>query len=146
MITTTLGWEIDDIQETRTPIISQVRRETPFVTIEPGQVAGCFHTAVAYRRRNPVITLIHPQQVRPHLEGGETGDMIEIVGIPHIRLSGSPEIPGGQGTIALAVNMIPRVLTASPGLHTMADLPVPAAILGDARKSLHRTAQEHRDA
>lgn len=142
MIATSLGWKIDSIRETRTPIVSQVQRETPFVTVEPGQVAGCLHTAVAYRQNTPVITLIHPQQIHPNLEGVETGDTIEIVGTPHIRFSGCPEIPGGQGTTALAVNMIPRVLAAAPGLHTMADLPVPAAILGDVRQSLHRASQE----
>jgi 4-hydroxy-tetrahydrodipicolinate reductase len=92
------------------------------------------HTAVAYREDKPVITLIHPQQVRPELEGVETGDTIEIVGTPNIKLMGHPEIPGGQGTIAIAVNMIPRILNAAPGLHTMADLPAPAALLCDARR------------
>jgi 4-hydroxy-tetrahydrodipicolinate reductase len=32
--------------------------------------------------------------------------------------------------------MIPRVLNAAPGLYSMADLPVPAAMLGDARQFL----------
>ena len=54
----------------------------------------------------------------------------------------SPEIPGGVGTIALAVNMIPRVLSATPGLHCMADLPVPAAMLGDARRRLRAARRE----
>jgi len=134
MIVTALGMEIDRVEEQREPIISNVRRKTPVITIEPGQVAGCHHTAVAYREGKSVITLIHPQQICPDLEGVETGDFIEINGIPNIRLSGTPEIPGGQATCALAVNMIPRVLKASPGLHTMADLPVPAAMLGDARR------------
>jgi len=110
-----------------------VRRETPGVTVEPGQVAGCLHTATAWRRGEPAITLVHPQQVRPDLAGVGTGDRIEIDGSPPVRLAGSPEIPGGQGTAALAVNMIPHLLNAAPGLHTMADLPVPAARLGDAR-------------
>jgi 4-hydroxy-tetrahydrodipicolinate reductase len=134
MIVTALGWEIERTEEKREAIVSQVRRETPFITIEPGQVAGCHHTAVAYREGKPVITLIHPQQIHPSLEGIETGDYIEIKGTPNVSLSGTPEIPGGQATCALAVNMIPRVLSASPGLHTMAELPVPAAMLGDARK------------
>lgn len=133
MIAETIGWEIEQIEESREPIISQVQRKTPLVTVEPGQVAGCFQKAVAYREGRPAITLIHPQQVHPHLEGVETGDMIEIMGTPDIRLAGSPEIPGGQGTIALAINMIPCVLNAEPGLHSMADLPVPAAMLGDMR-------------
>jgi 4-hydroxy-tetrahydrodipicolinate reductase len=134
MIATAIGWDLDRIEERREPILSKVQRETPFVVVKPGHVAGCLHTAVAYRAGEPVITLIHPQQIHPHLEGVETGDMIEIVGTPHVRLAGSPEIPGGLGTCAIAVNMIPRVLTAGPGLYSMADLPVPAAILGDVRR------------
>ena len=141
LIAAALGWEIARIEETREPIVAQVRRTTPFVCVEPGQVAGCTHTAVAYREDRPVITLVHPQQVHPELEGVETGDSIEITGTPAIRLAGSPEIPGGQGTIALAVNMIPRVLNAVPGLHTMTDLPVPAALLGDVRRLVHADKQ-----
>lgn len=138
MIASALGWTIDNIKEKKEAIVSHVRRETPFVTVEPGQVAGCIHTAVAYREDRPVISLVHPQQIHPHLEEVETGDSIEIKGNPDVCLSGSPEIPGGQGTCALAVNMIPRVLNAPPGLHTMADLPVPAAILGDVRNLLRK--------
>ena len=138
MIAAAVGWEIGRIEEQREPIVSRVRRATPCVVVEPGQVAGCKHTAVAYREGKPVITFIHPQQVHPHLEGVETGDTIEIMGTPDVRLAGSPEIPGGQGTCALAVNMIPRALNAAPGLHTMADLPVPAALLGDVRRFVRR--------
>ncbi|MCK5622792.1 MAG: NADP-binding protein [Alphaproteobacteria bacterium] len=146
MIADTIGWEIERIEESREPIVSQVRRETPFVTVEPGQVAGCLHRAVAYRDGKPVITLIHPQQTHPQLEGVQTGDSIEIAGRPNLRLGGSPEIPGGEATAALAVNMIPHVLNAAPGLHMMADLPVPAAILGDARNRVHEVSQErHHD-
>lgn len=133
LIAGALGWTIDRIEELREPIVSAVRRETSCVTVEPGQVAGCLHTATAWRRGEPAIILVHPQQVRPDLAGAETGDRIEIDGSPPVRLAGSPEIPGGQGTAALAVNMIPHLLNAAPGLHTMADLPVPAARLGDAR-------------
>jgi 4-hydroxy-tetrahydrodipicolinate reductase len=136
IIARSLGWDIEEIEETRTPILSAVLRATEFVTVAPGQVAGCLHTAVAYRRGEPVIRLVHPQQVHPRLGGVHTGDFIDIRGKPDVRLSGSPEIPGGEATAAMAVNMIPRVLRAPPGLHTIADLPVPAAILGDARQSL----------
>jgi 4-hydroxy-tetrahydrodipicolinate reductase len=138
MIARAVGWEIPRIVETRAPIIARVARQTPFVNVAPGEVAGCLHQAVAYRDDKALITLIHPQQVQPQREGIETGDTIEIHGEPHVHLAGSPEIPGGAATVALAVNMIPHMLNASPGLHTMADLPVPAALLGDVRKFLHR--------
>ena len=142
LIARAVGWSIDRVTETREPIISKVPRRTPFVAVAPGQIAGCSHTAVAYRGTTPLITLIHPQQVHPHLENIATGDTIEIFGTPHIRLAGSPEIPGGTGTVALAVNMIPHVLNAKPGLHTMADLPVPVALLGDARDFIRGPSNE----
>jgi 4-hydroxy-tetrahydrodipicolinate reductase len=112
LIADAVGWQITRIEETRDPIIARVRRETAFAVVEPGQVAGCNHRAVAYREEQPVITLMHPQQL--------------------------------QGTVALAVNMIPRVLGATPGLHTMAELPVPAALLGDVRQRLHGAGQAAR--
>lgn len=133
MIASALGWSIDRIEERREPIVARVRRETPYLTVEPGQVAGCLHTALAYRGSRALITLTHPQQVHPGLEGQTTGDRIEICGCPDICLAGSPEIPGGEATMAIAVNMIPRVLNAPPGLHTMGDLPVPSALLDDVR-------------
>ena len=142
LIAAAVGWHIDRIEEKREPIIASVARQTPLVSVQPGQVAGCLHTAVAYRQGEPVITLRHPQQIQPRLEGSETGDRIEIKGSPDVRLSGSPEIPGGQATCGLAVNMIPRILNAAPGLHTMADLPVPAAMLGDVRQLLRDPGQQ----
>jgi 4-hydroxy-tetrahydrodipicolinate reductase len=134
MIAKAVGWRIDKIEQTREPIISKVHRETEFVKIEPGLTAGCTHTAKGYMDGKPVIHLIHPQQVHPHLENVQTGDTIEIKGEPDVRFSSGPEIPGGIGTIALAVNMIPQVVTGLPGLKTMADLPAPAAVMGDMRQ------------
>jgi 4-hydroxy-tetrahydrodipicolinate reductase len=133
MIARAVGFEVERIEERREPIVSRVTRQTRFVTVQPGQTAGCRHTAVAYVGGKPVLTLIHPQQVRPELEGVQTGDTIEIDGTPPVRLAGVPEIPGGLATIALAVNAIPLVLGALPGLRSVADLPVPAALLGDVR-------------
>ncbi len=134
MIAKSLGWEIEKIEQTREPIISTVERATPFVTIKPGLTAGCKHTGIGYMKGEPVITLIHPQQVHPGLADVTTGDYIQITGNPNVSFSGSPEIPGGIGTEALAVNMIPQIINAAPGLYTMAELPVPAAIMGDVRK------------
>jgi hypothetical protein len=143
MIAAALGWKIDRIEQTREPIISKVHRETPFVKIEPGLTAGCTHTAKGYMDGKPVIHLIHPQQVHPHLENVQTGDHIEIKGEPDVNFSSGPEIPGGIGTIALAVNMIPSVVCSLPGLKTMAELPVPAAIMGDVRQLI--ADRKHRE-
>ena len=98
--------------------------------VAPGNVAGCRHTARAYSNGKEVIFLEHPQQVCPEAEGIKTGDYVAIDGDPPLNLAIEPEIPGGIGTIAIAVNMIPLVLRGAPGLLTMADLPVPRGIPG----------------
>jgi len=132
MISQALGWEIDRIEQTREPIISNVLRETKYVRVEPGMVAGCKHIAKAYCGDKLLIELEHPQQVRPELENVNTGDYIWIDGDPSISVSTKPEIPGGKGTIALATNMIPFVIeNIDPGLKSMIDMPMPRALLGD---------------
>ena len=47
-----------------------------------------------------------------------------------------PEIAGGIATMGIAVNMIPHVVAATPGLKRMIDLPVPAALMG--KSAYHR--------
>jgi 4-hydroxy-tetrahydrodipicolinate reductase len=130
LISTALGLGVDRIEQTREPIVSSVRRQTPFVTVEPGMVAGCTHTGIGYRGGTEVIRLIHPQQVHPGAQGQVTGDDIHIYGRPEVHLSIRPEIAGGLATIGIAVNMIPRIQAATPGLKRVIDLPAPSALMG----------------
>lgn len=130
MIARALGLTIDRIEQTRRPIISKVDRETPHVKVKAGMVAGCEHIGIAYRGDQVVIKLVHPQQIHPHLEGVDTGDYINIYGDPEVHMANKPEIAGGKATIAIAVNMIPIVVKASPGLKSMIDLPIPGALMG----------------
>ena len=60
-----------------------------------------------------------------------------------MNLSIVPETPGGIGTIAMAVNMIPHVIGAKPGLRSMLDLPVPRCILGNYAEQIHQE-RDHR--
>lgn len=132
MISDALGLGVDKIVETREPIISKVRRETPHVVVEPGMVAGCAHIAVGTCNGQEVVKLIHPQQIHPHLEGQGTGDYINIYGKPEIHMSTGPEIAGGIATMGVTVNMVPHIVAATPGLKNMNDLPVPAALMGES--------------
>jgi len=128
MIADALGWELEKIEEIREPIISSVLRETKYVKVEPGMVAGCRHIGKGYMNGEVVIELEHPQQIRPELEDVETGDYIIIEGEPNINLCIKPEIPGGIGTIAIAVNMIPIAIKHSPGFYSMKDFPIPRCL------------------
>ncbi len=136
MIADRLGWELDKIIEKREPIVSETHRETPHVKVAPGMVAGCKHIAHGIVNGEKKIVLEHPQQIHPEKEGVDTGDYIKIDGVPGINLSNQPEIPGGIGTMAVAINMIPQIINAEAGLVTMSDLPVPSVLMGDVRKMI----------
>ena len=82
-------------------------------------VKGCDHRVIAKSNGNVVIDFQHPQQVYPE----KTKDEIKIIGTPDIHLTITPEIPGGIGTIAIAVNVIPLLLNAKAGMLSMLDLP-----------------------
>lgn len=120
-----LGWNIDEIVETREPIVSTVARETPHVRVAPGDVAGCRHIGRGYSAGELKIELVHPQQIHPHLEGVDTGDYIRVIGDPEIHMANAPEVPGGKGTYASTGNYIPLIGDAAPGLLTVVDLPLP---------------------
>lgn len=139
MIADAIGWDLDEIVENREPIISNVDRETPHIKVKAGMVAGCKHTAIGKKDGKVLIELEHPQQIHPHLEGQDTGDYIWIEGEPNINVANKPEVPGGIGTMAVAINMIPRVIAAKSGLVTMKDLPVPAAMMGDVRSIMEKS-------
>jgi 4-hydroxy-tetrahydrodipicolinate reductase len=130
LISDALGLGVDRVEQKVEPIISKVRREVRDLVVEPGQVAGCNHTAIGYRGEDEVVVLHHPQQVHPEAEGQSTGDYITIFGVPEIHLSTGPEIAGGIATAGMAVNTVPRIFAATPGLKRVIDLPVPTALMG----------------
>jgi 2,4-diaminopentanoate dehydrogenase len=125
LIARALGWEIDDIVETREPIVSTVERSTPHVRVAPGDVAGCRHIGRGYSKGELKIELVHPQQIHPHLEGVDTGDYIRVIGDPEVNMANTPEIPGGIGTYASTGNYVPLIVDAPAGLLTVVDLPLP---------------------
>lgn len=130
MISDAVGLGIDRIEQKREPIVSTVRREAEHITIEPGMVAGCKQTLLGYRGDEVVLTLVHPQQVLPELEGQGTGDYITIHGTPEVSMQINPEYAGGKATQAIAVNVVPRIVQASPGLKNMLDIPMTSALMG----------------
>ncbi|SJZ76898.1 2,4-diaminopentanoate dehydrogenase [Selenihalanaerobacter shriftii] len=139
MITDALGWKLDEpITQSQDPIVSNVDRKAPYAEVKAGDVAGVKMLGHGKVDGEQKIDMIHPQQVEPQLEGVETGDYIRIKGNPDIEMSINPEVPGGIGTIAMCINMIPQTINANPGLKTMLDLPVPRAIMGDMRDRINR--------
>lgn len=138
MIADGIGWNVEKIDQTREPIVSNVYRESKYAKVEAGNVAGCRQCGYGYVDGEIKLDMEHPQQILPEMEGVDTGDYIWIKGTPNINLQIKPEIPGGIGTIAMCINMIPHVINSVAGLKTMLDLPVPRAIMGDMRDFIQR--------
>jgi len=125
LIAKAFGWNIDEIVETREPIVTSVERSTPHVHVAPGNVCGCRHIGRGYSNGELKIELVHPQQIHPEMEGTETGDYIRIIGDPDVNMVNAPEIPGGKGTYASTGNYIPLIIDAPAGMLTVVDMPLP---------------------
>ncbi len=125
LIARALNWEIDEVVETREPIVTSVERSTPHVHVAPGDVCGCRQVGKGYSEGELKIELIHPQQIHPGMEGVETGDYIRIFGDPDISMALTPEIPGGKGTYASTGNYIRLIGAAPAGMLTVVDMPLP---------------------
>lgn len=134
MIAEAIGWKVEKFEQQMKPIVTTVDRKSPHGFAKAGDVAGVNMTGQGYVDGEVKIDMIHPQQIEPEMEGTYTGDYVTIKGTPPIKMVNSPEVEGGLGTIAMCVNMIPHVINANPGLHTMLTLPVPRAIMGDMRE------------
>lgn len=136
MIADAIGWKLSDFKQSMEPIVTEVDRKSTYGFAKTGDVAGCAMKGYGYVGGELKIEMDHPQQIEPQLAGVETGDYVIIKGTPNVNMANKPEIPGGIGTIAMCVNMIPHVINARPGLKTMIDLPVPRAIMGDMREMI----------
>ena len=140
MIAAGMGVELTSIEQTREPIVTNVDRKSAYGEAKKGHLAGIRQQSYGRTADGKVfIHLDHPQQICPEDEGVNTGDYVTIHADGYdMNLSIVPETPGGIGTIAMVVNMIPHVLSAKPGLRSMLDLPVPRAILGNYAAQVDR--------
>ncbi len=120
-----LGWPIEIFKEKLDPVIAEREVETPYLTVQPGRVAGIKHTAQAFRNGNIAVSL----DLRMYVGADQPEDRVIVDGDPPINLVMDGGIFGDTGTVASLVNAIPQVLNASPGLRTVTDLPVPRCFL-----------------
>jgi 2,4-diaminopentanoate dehydrogenase len=95
-----LGWSLDDFDESE---------EGP----------GGLHRIVGSVDGHESLVV----EIAGEASDGDASLEIEIEGTPSLRLTVSGGEPLEQALANLAVNAIPAVLTADPGLYTLADLP-----------------------
>ena len=126
MIGDAMGWTLDRITDDIQPKLAAVTVSSEFLAVDPGYVCGIVQDGVGYRKGEPVIRL----HMEAYLGAPESYDSVEIDGSPRISQKIAGGIHGDVATASIVVNSIPKVLSASPGLHTMRDLALPSFFAG----------------
>ncbi len=129
-IAAALGWKLEEVVELPPePVIAERELKTDYITVKPGQVAGLKSIGKGVMNGKEVITL----EFISHAGVEEPYDEVLIEGIPNIHERIIGGVHGDIGTIAMVVNMIPKVINARPGLLTMKDIALPSAVTEDMR-------------
>lgn len=116
-----LGWPGAKLDEKVEPVLTTRAIRTKYVSLLPGQVAGVRQVARAELAGKEVARL----ELQMYVGADQPRDEIEIAGVPPVKLVVTGGTPGDLATPAILVNMVPALLTAGPGLHTMATLTLP---------------------
>src|SRR5262249_10333258 len=122
MIADALGWKLDRITDEIQPKMATETVQSEYLAVDPGYVCGIIQDGVGYRDGKAVITL----HMEAYLGAPESYDSVAITGSPAITSKVAGGIHGDIATTSIAVNSLPKILEAPPGLHTMRDMPIPS--------------------
>jgi 4-hydroxy-tetrahydrodipicolinate reductase len=122
MIADALGWKLDRITDEIHPRIATETVASEFLAVDPGYVCGIVQDGIGYRDGQPVITL----HMEAYLGAPESFDAVQVTGSPELKMKVAGGVHGDVATASIAVNSIPKILEAAPGLHTMRDMPLPS--------------------
>jgi len=129
MIADALGWTLDRITDDIAPKIATEAVASEYLKVEAGHVCGIVQDGVGYRDGAAVIRL----HMEAYLGAPESYDAVRIDGSPALSMKILGGVHGDIATASIVVNSIPKVLAATPGLHTMRDLPIPSFFGGSER-------------
>ncbi|MCL4394056.1 MAG: dihydrodipicolinate reductase [Chloroflexi bacterium] len=119
LIARTLGWKLDQIEETIEPVVASQPVKTEFYDVAPGRVTGVEQYGYGIAGGKRVVEL----HLRMCVDAGDSVDEVWLEGKPPIH-SVVYGVHGDLSTAAVAANCIRRVVAAPPGLLTMADIPI----------------------
>ncbi|MBI1874150.1 MAG: dihydrodipicolinate reductase, partial [Acidobacteria bacterium] len=122
MIADALGWKLDRITDEIQPKMAEQTVESEFLAVDAGYVCGIVQDGVGYRNGEAAIRL----HMEAYLGASEAYDSVVIEGSPRLDMKIAGGVHGDIATASIVVNSIPKVIAATPGLHTMRDLPIPS--------------------
>lgn len=122
MIADAMGWKLDKVTDEIQPKIAEKAVESELIAVDPGYVCGITQDGIGYMKGKPVITL----HMEAYLGAPESFDAVTVEGNPRITSKVAGGLHGDIATASITVNSIPKILRVSPGLRTMADMPIPS--------------------
>jgi 2,4-diaminopentanoate dehydrogenase len=130
MIADAMNWKLDRITDDIAPKLADTTVESELLAVDAGYVAGIVQDGAGYVNGERLITL----HMEAYLGAPASYDEVLIDGSPriHSRIDGG--IHGDLATASLAVNAIPAVIAAEPGLRTMRDVRLPSFYGGAAKR------------
>ncbi|MEP6783309.1 MAG: dihydrodipicolinate reductase [Acidobacteriota bacterium] len=122
MIADAMGWKLDKVTDDIKPKIADRAVESELIAVDPGYVCGIIQDGVGYSKGKAVVTL----HMEAYLGAPESYDAVTVEGNPRITQKITGGLHGDIATASITVNSIPKILRVTPGLRTMADMPVPS--------------------
>ena len=122
MIADAMGWRLGQVTEEVAPMIAEEAVSSQWLHVGAGRVCGIIQDGVGYVGGDPKITL----RLEAYLGAPDSYDSVLIEGSPRIYSKIHGGVHGDIATASIAVNSIPAVLTALPGLRTMRDVRLPS--------------------
>jgi 4-hydroxy-tetrahydrodipicolinate reductase len=122
MIADAVGFKLDRVTDEILPRIAAEPVESQFLKVPAGRVCGIVQDGIGYVGGEPRIEL----HMEAYLGAPETYDSVEVEGSPGLHVKAIGGYHGDVATASIAVNSIPKLLAAAPGLHTMRSLALPS--------------------
>jgi hypothetical protein len=113
-----LGVSFDEVRNTIEPVVTSAAN--PRAGIAPGRVAGLRQSAVGLKGGREIVRL----DLEMSVAAPDPHDRVIIAGDPPLDVLVQGGTHGDRGTVGTTVSAIPAVVTASPGLKTVLDLPL----------------------
>ena len=120
MIASKMGWKLSKTEDILTPVVAEHDIKTDVMKISEGMARGVQQIGKGYVNREQLITL----EFRAAIGEKNSHDTIEIKGTQDITSTIKGGVNGDIATCAVTINAIKSILNATPGLRTMADVPV----------------------
>jgi hypothetical protein len=123
MIADALGWKLGKITDTIQPKVAATQVSSEYLTVRAGLVCGLMQDGAGHTPSGDQVITLH---MEAYLGAPESYDAVTITGRPTLTSRVAGGFHGDVATASIAVNTIPKVLAAPPGLRTMRDLPLPS--------------------